>query len=85
VIPNPRLELAFVVEPGTNLPAIELVAFIEAIDGLSDAISKGYLNVQERGEETYVESAHDGFKLDVDDAVLVGFVDLDLLDGTELW
>jgi hypothetical protein len=37
VIPNPRLELPFIVEPGTNLPAIELVALIEAIDSLSYA------------------------------------------------
>jgi hypothetical protein len=31
-----------------------------------------------------IESAHDRFKLDIYHTVLVGFVDLDLLDGTKL-
>jgi hypothetical protein len=64
MLPNIRSELALVVEASPNLLAIELVAFVEAIDS--------------------IECAHDGLELEVYDAVLVGFVDVDALDGTEL-
>jgi hypothetical protein len=64
MLPNIRSELALIVEASTNLLAVELVAFVEAVNS--------------------IESTHDGLELEVYDAVLVGFVDVDALDGAEL-
>jgi hypothetical protein len=64
MLPNIRSELALIVEASTNLLAIELVTFVEAVNS--------------------IESTHDGLELEVYDAVLVGFVDVDALDGAEL-
>jgi hypothetical protein len=64
MLPNIRSELALIVEASTNLLAIELVAFVEAVNS--------------------IESTHDGLEFEVYDAVLVGFVDVDALDGAEL-
>jgi hypothetical protein len=64
MLPNIRSELALIVEASTNLLAIELVAFVEAVNS--------------------IKSTHDGLELEVHDAVLVGFVDVDALDGAEL-
>jgi hypothetical protein len=64
VIIYASMELALVVVLGTDLPAPELPAFVEPVDG--------------------VESAQHGLEVDVDYAVFVALVELNVLDRTEL-
>jgi hypothetical protein len=82
VVPYTSMPLLLVVEVRANLTALKLVAFVEAVDSLRGKISHSSFPLATM--KTYIECAHDRFELDVYDAILVGFVNLDLLDGTEL-
>jgi hypothetical protein len=77
------MPLPLVVVLSTNLAASELVALVKAVDSLCLMLAT---NPTRNGTgQTYVESAHNRFKLDVHHAVLVGFVELNLLDRTKLY
>lgn len=81
MLPDTRVPFPLVVVLCANLPPSELEAFVEAVDGLmrKSVVEKGGIL-----GTTYVQSAHHRFEFDVHDAVLIGLVELDLLDWAEL-